>query len=57
MWHEKEREEHPPIYARNVGQDSWRNGLVVYRYYPTFERAVREEFKRLFPQSNHKKGK
>lgn len=47
-WHEEEREKNPPQYARRYdGKDAWRNGLVVYRYYPSLRQALRAEEKRL----------
>jgi hypothetical protein len=54
MWHEVER-----VKCRQCREDAhhwrerprcerWKEGLVVYKYYPTFSKAVREEYKRLF---------
>ena len=48
-WHDQKREEnpdrHPSLLYR--GEDSWKNGLVVYRYYDTFDEMLQNELERL----------
>ena len=47
-WHEQEREDNPR-YPRiaHTGTDSWKNGLVTYSYYKTFDEMLMEELERL----------
>jgi len=47
QWHEQDREDNPPRWATYIGKDSWRNGLVTYRYYDTFEKMILDETIRL----------
>lgn len=57
LWHEESRGPHikvphsnPLLAKRGVMMDdpSWKNGLIVYKYYPTFSAAVKAEYNRFF---------
>ena len=47
MWHELVRENNPSIWSMHTGKNSWRNGLVTYCYYDTFDEMLLDETLRL----------
>jgi hypothetical protein len=51
VWEEKTRRVWDEVYRETGMPDDWRQGLVVDRYYETFEEAVEAEYRRMFGEN------